>query len=80
MFYFNTSFEETVRRHQTRQMQCEFTAEDMRKWYAASHRSHHFLEKIIPESYTVDEAAQFILSETATLTPEQVVDEICKTL
>ena len=65
MYYFDISFEETIRRHGTRpdKMQ-EFSAEDMREWYPASHRSNHTLENIIPESYTVDDTLKKILTDT----------------
>jgi predicted kinase len=61
MFYFDVSFEETVRRHAIRKTnQHHFGEEDMREWYPAAHRSNHQLEQIIPEALTLDETVQFI--------------------
>ena len=62
MYYFDTSFDETVRRHTTRKS--NFAAEDMKEWYSASQRSNHQLERIIPETNTLDETISRILSET----------------
>lgn len=66
MYYFDISFEETVRRHATRKIlrRSGFGEEDMREWYPASHRSNHSLERIIPESFTIDNTVSKILSET----------------
>ena len=60
MFYLDVSFEETATRHKTREHTSSFTIEDMRKWYDASHRSHHSLEQIIHESLSEEEAVLFI--------------------
>jgi adenylate kinase family enzyme len=60
MFYLDVSFEETVKRHKTREHLTNFTAKDMRSWYDASHSSNHHLEQIIPESFSVEEALLFI--------------------
>lgn len=66
MYYFDISFEETARRHEIRKREngSEFSAEDMREWYAAAHRSNHALERIIPEDSSLDDTLLRILSET----------------
>jgi len=64
MFYFNMSFDETARRHATRQSTSDFTVDDMRPWYAASHRSNHHLEKLIPEHFTEEDTVDYICGET----------------
>jgi adenylate kinase family enzyme len=65
IFYFDVSFEETAHRHESRRSTCNFTVEDMRLWYADSHRSNHRLEKIIPEHYSEAEIVKFICRETS---------------
>jgi adenylate kinase family enzyme len=62
IYYFDISFDETVRRHATRKS--DFGVEDMKEWYAAAHRSKHQLERIISQSSTVEETVSRILSET----------------
>ena len=66
MYYFDTSFEETILRHATRTVTrgTGFNEEDMREWYQAAHRSNHALERIIPESFSLEETVNRILSET----------------
>jgi adenylate kinase family enzyme len=62
VYYFDMSFEETVRRHATRNS--DFGPEDMRNWYPASYRSSQHPERIIPESSILEETVSKILSET----------------
>ena len=66
MYYFDISFEETVKRHETRKITrgSGFSKDDMRKWYSASYKSGHKLEQIIPESFLVDDTVSKILLET----------------
>jgi predicted ABC-type ATPase len=60
MFYFNISFEETVKRHQTRKHISDFDINEMRKWYEAAHRSNHNLERLIPEDFSMLETVKHI--------------------
>jgi adenylate kinase family enzyme len=71
MYYFDISFEETVRRYHTKPdaKKKEFSEEDMRQWYPAAHRSNHTLERIIPESHSLDETVAYIL-DTSKLLPD----------
>lgn len=65
MYYFDISFEETVRRHKTRHVKAQqFSEDDMREWYGTAHRSNHKLETIIPESYALEDTVNKILSDT----------------
>lgn len=65
MYYFDVSFDETIKRHATRpDKAAQFGAEDMREWYPASHKSNHPLERIIPESNSLKQTVTQILSET----------------
>jgi adenylate kinase family enzyme len=61
MYYFDISFEETVKRHRTKPNADEWTEEDMKEWYPTAHRSNHVLEQIIPESHSLDETVSYIL-------------------
>jgi predicted kinase len=62
MYYFDISFKETLRRHNLRKTKAmQFTDKDMQEWYPAAHRSHHALEQIIPERFTLDETVAYIL-------------------
>jgi adenylate kinase family enzyme len=61
MYYFDISFEETLRRHNIRKTdEHRFGEEDMREWYPTAHRSDHRLERIIPEAFTIEETIDFI--------------------
>lgn len=66
IYYFDISFEETIRRHATRKITRGkgFGEDDMREWYPASHKSNHTLERIIPESFSAEDTVNKILSET----------------
>lgn len=66
IYYFDISFEETVRRHATREITrgSGFGEEDMREWFPNSHRSNHPLERIIPESFSIEDTVTTILSDT----------------
>lgn len=66
MYYFDVSFKETVKRHQTKpKVKKEgFGEDDMRGWYPAAHKSNHQLERIIPESYSLEKTVETVLSES----------------
>lgn len=84
IFYFDVSFEETIRRHKHRQKIAlqnqesnklvqdekrgirlqEFGEKEMQEWYSAAHRSNHNLEKVIPESFSVQDSVDKILFDT----------------
>jgi predicted kinase len=60
VFYLDISFEETLRRHQTRPQAAQFSPQDMRGWY----HPHDVLgvagEYVIGEDSTLDASVQFI--------------------
>ena len=61
IFYFDVSFEETVRRHSTRTLKApKFGEIEMKEWYPDAHKSDHRLEKIIPETFSIEDAMSFI--------------------
>ena len=59
-YYYDLSFEETVRRHQTRAKQEEFTPADMKRWW----KERDFLdweeESFFTDKVSLDEASQRI--------------------
>lgn len=60
IFNFDVSFEETAKRHQTRQSRHEFSAEQMRDWYKPVEPLGYDFEHIIPESNTLEQTVTFI--------------------
>ena len=62
IYYFDISFEETIKRHRTKPNAHEWGEDEMKEWYPAAHRSNHALERIIPESYLLDETVSCILN------------------
>lgn len=65
MFYFDISFEETVRRHKTRPGKSSFGEVEMREWYPAAHKSEHEIEQIIPENFSIQQTVDFIKGQTS---------------
>jgi predicted kinase len=55
VFYLDVSFDETLRRHGTRPQAGQFTADDMRGWYAPRDLLGCDDEQVIPESSALDE-------------------------
>lgn len=62
-YYFDISWEETVRRHRTRPQADEFTVEQMREWYRPRDLLGFPGERIIQESATLLETVGRILDE-----------------
>jgi predicted kinase len=58
VYYLDVSFAETVRRHRTRAAQIDFTAEQMREWYAdrdlLGTDGEHVIDEASPVEQTVD--------------------------
>ena len=61
IFYMDVSFEETLKRHETKPKRHEYGAEKMKEWWIE--KDHLLLpsETIIPETYSPDDAVNFIL-------------------
>lgn len=55
MFYFDISFDETARRHATREKAKQFSANEMAEWYDFAKPSQFDFEEIIPEHSTVEQ-------------------------
>lgn len=63
-YYFDVPLEETLKRHATKPNAHEFGEKEMREWYKPNQQTGFTTEKIIPETFTVDDAVKQILSET----------------
>ncbi|MFC4454968.1 kinase [Deinococcus sonorensis] len=64
LYYFDVSFEETVRRHAGRPQAAEFTPAEMQGWYRPLDRLPGLAEQIIPATSTLDQTVRRILTET----------------
>lgn len=67
-YYLDASFEETLRRHDTRIQRTEFGAEDMRRWYRHRDLLTTIPERVIPQSSTLAETVSAILCDSQLLT------------
>ena len=65
-YYYDLSFEETLKRHQTRSQSQEFGAEKMARWWKDSDISDVLNEKIFREEISLQQAVDFILSDIKT--------------
>ncbi|MEV4705508.1 kinase [Actinoplanes sp. NPDC049316] len=65
VFYLDVSFEETVRRHASRAADVNFTAEDMRAWYAGKDLLGVAGEHVIGEDSTFEQTVATILHISA---------------
>lgn len=63
-YYFDISFEETLRRHSTKPNAHEFGEKEMREWYKPNQLTGFASEQIIPESFSIESAVKKILTET----------------
>ena len=64
-YYFDIPFEETVRRHNTRDKKQEFGEEDMRRWWREKDFSSVFNEKIITSDIDADSFVEMIYIDSA---------------
>ncbi|MGD0284383.1 MAG: AAA family ATPase [Candidatus Saccharimonadales bacterium] len=60
IFSFQTSFEESIKRHQTRPQKNEFGIKDMKEWYKPTEPLGYDFEFIIPESNTIQQTVKYI--------------------
>lgn len=60
LFYFDVSFEETVRRHSGRAKAALFGEADMRRWYRPRDILGYDFERLIDENSTLDETVRLI--------------------
>ncbi|MFI7642360.1 AAA family ATPase [Nonomuraea sp. NPDC049400] len=66
-YYLDVSWEETLRRHETRPQRSRFGPEDMRQWYLEQDILPDATEAIIDESSTLAETVGLILRDTGLL-------------
>ena len=69
-YYLDIPFEETVRRHGTREKASAFIAEDMADWYRARDLLAKPCETVIDETSSLDATVQRILTDTGLLRPK----------
>ena len=65
VFYFDVSFEETVRRHRGRAKAALFTEAEMRPWYRPRDVLGYDFERVIEERSTLDDTVSLIRSAFA---------------
>lgn len=70
VYYFDVPFAETVRRHTGRSQAAEFTAEDMRAWYAASTPLGIHGERLVDPDTPIVDIVDRLVSDLATLPVE----------
>ncbi len=67
IFYMDVSFEETLKRHETRKDKVDHrTEQDMRGWFKLASPVKNFNEVVIPENYSKDETIKKIKEITKT--------------
>ncbi len=55
IFYFDISFEETIKRHRTKPNKDEWSESDMKDWYNPKDFMGHEFEHVVSENYSKDE-------------------------
>lgn len=64
IYYFDTSLEETIRRHAAKTEAQDFGEEELRKWYRKADYTRFDGERIIPETSTIDQTVRLLIKET----------------
>ena len=62
-YYYDLPFEETLRRHETRDIRHEFGEEDMRRWWNEKDYLNDIKETVFTEEISLDGAVNRILSD-----------------
>lgn len=62
-YYYDLPFEETLRRHETKEKRFEFGEEDMRRWWTEKDYIGFIPEKILNEDMSLEETVNLILSD-----------------
>ncbi|MDO5156795.1 MAG: kinase [Eubacteriales bacterium] len=62
-YYYDISFEETIKRHQTRSTRCEFGEKTMKSWWVDKDYSEILNEVMITESQSKEEIVQEIYND-----------------
>lgn len=64
VYYFGIPFDETLRRHATKPNKDEFGEAEMRRWFVERDVLGAGGEKVIPETYTLEQTVAEILQDT----------------
>ncbi len=64
IYYFDISFEETLRRHSAKPNAHEFGEKEMATWYRKKNVTGFSGEKLIPESFSLEETVRMIMVDT----------------
>lgn len=62
-YYYDISFEETLRRHRTKPNRDEFGEEAMRRWWQEKDYLDNIKEKVLGEDVTLEEAVEKICGD-----------------
>lgn len=62
-YYYDLPFEETLRRHQTKEKRAEFGEAEMRRWWKGRDLIGFLPEKIFQENVSMEEAVETILRD-----------------
>lgn len=62
-YYYDISFEETLKRHSTKPNKNDFTAEDMRRWWREKDLLECIDEKILTADMSAEDAVNLILQD-----------------
>lgn len=62
-YYFDVSWDETLRRHETRPQVAEFGHDEMRRWYRAEDQLGFVEERVVPQESTLDGTVRRVLRE-----------------
>jgi len=63
-YYFDVSFEETLKRHATKANSHDFGEIEMRDWYKTNELTRFSSEQTIPETFSLEDAVEKIITET----------------
>lgn len=64
IFYFDVSFEETLRRHSTKDIADSVGEVELKSWYKPNERTGFEAEVIIPQSFSAEESVNLILEKS----------------
>lgn len=62
-YYYDISFEETLKRHSTKPNKDDFTAEDMRRWWREKDLLESIDEKILTADLSAEDAVSLVLRD-----------------
>lgn len=62
-YYFDIPFEETLKRHLTREKSCEFGEESMRRWWVEKDFSDRLKETVITADKDIDTIVDILYKE-----------------